>query len=109
MSTPKKLPSGNWICLVYIGKDKNGKNKYKSVTAESRKACITKAALITDKPKKDQKITVRQANFTHAQCASRLKETYCSVQRNTYLIKARFRVLFSGIVSASLIELLIEF
>lgn len=61
MATPKKLPSGNWRCLVYIGKDKNGKNKYKSVTAESRKACITKAALITDKPKKEQKITVREA------------------------------------------------
>ena len=33
----KKLPSGRWRCQVYLGKDKNGKNIYKSVTADTRK------------------------------------------------------------------------
>lgn len=32
MATAKKLPSGNYRVLIYIGKDENGKRKYKSFT-----------------------------------------------------------------------------
>ncbi len=32
MANAKKLPSGNWRALVYIGKDANGQRKYESIT-----------------------------------------------------------------------------
>lgn len=37
MATAKKLPSGNWRVRIYIGSDANGKAKYKSFTAETKK------------------------------------------------------------------------
>ena len=37
MATAKKLPSGSWRCLVYIGLDVNGKRQYKSFTAPTKK------------------------------------------------------------------------
>ena len=36
MPTPKKQKNGKWSCQVYIGKDKNGKRKYKRVTADTK-------------------------------------------------------------------------
>ena len=36
MPTARKLPSGSWRCLVYAGKDENGKRKYESFTADSK-------------------------------------------------------------------------
>ena len=33
----KKLPSGNWNCQVYLGKDQNGKRIIESVTAPTKK------------------------------------------------------------------------
>lgn len=50
--TPKKLPSGSWHTLVYIGKI-DGKNKYKSVTAPTKKECMLKAAAVLNKKNKD--------------------------------------------------------
>ncbi len=46
MAKAKKLPSGNWRCLVYIGKDQDGKRKYESVTAPTKKEAEYKAAEI---------------------------------------------------------------
>lgn len=37
MAEPKKMPSGNWRVRVFLGKDKDGKKKYKSVTAPTKK------------------------------------------------------------------------
>lgn len=37
MATAKKLPSGSWRVNLYIGKDANGKRKYKSFTADTKK------------------------------------------------------------------------
>lgn len=37
MAEPKKLPSGSWRVRVFIGKDKDGKKKYKSITASSKR------------------------------------------------------------------------
>ena len=37
MASAKKLKSGNWRCLAYIGKDKEGKRLYKSFTAPTKK------------------------------------------------------------------------
>ncbi len=36
MATAKKLPSGSWRCLIYTGEE-NGKRKYKSFTADTKK------------------------------------------------------------------------
>lgn len=44
MATAKKLPSGNYRVNLYIGKDPDGKRKYKSFTAETKKAAEYKAA-----------------------------------------------------------------
>ena len=37
MAKARKLPSGNWRTKIYIGKDSDGKNIYKSFTAETKK------------------------------------------------------------------------
>ncbi len=37
MSEAKKLPSGKWRNLLYVGKDENGKRKYESFTADTKK------------------------------------------------------------------------
>lgn len=37
MATARKLPSGKYRCMVYTGKDANGKRQYKSFTAETKK------------------------------------------------------------------------
>ncbi len=44
MPTAKRLPSGSWRCQVYAGKDENGKRKYKSFTAETKKEAELLAA-----------------------------------------------------------------
>lgn len=46
MAKAKKLDSGNWRCLVYVGKDSNGKRKYESVTAPTKKEAEYRAAEI---------------------------------------------------------------
>ena len=38
MAKAKKLPSGKWRALVYDYTDSNGKRKYQSFTAETKKA-----------------------------------------------------------------------
>ena len=44
MATARKLPSGSWRCLVYDYTDQNGKRKYKSFTAPTKKAAELAAA-----------------------------------------------------------------
>lgn len=45
MSGAKRLPSGNYRVLVYIGKDDAGKRRYKSITAPSKKDAEYAAAI----------------------------------------------------------------
>lgn len=40
MATAKKLPSGSWRCLVYTGTDINGRRKYKSFTAGTKREAL---------------------------------------------------------------------
>lgn len=40
----ERLNSGNYRCKVYLGKDKDGRKKYKSITGASRKAVEAEAA-----------------------------------------------------------------
>lgn len=42
MATAKKLPSGKWRCLIYVG-SADGKRKYKSFTADTKKEAELKA------------------------------------------------------------------
>lgn len=63
MATAKKLPSGSWRCLIYIG-DKNGKRKYKSFTAPTKKEAEFKATqfmMVKKEIMDDNKITFRDA------------------------------------------------
>lgn len=43
-SKPKKLPSGNYRCFAYLGKDKDGKRIRKSITADTAKKAAQLAA-----------------------------------------------------------------
>ena len=64
MATSKRLPSGHWRCLVYVGKDENGKSKYKSCTADSKKEAIALAAdmqLNNEMARNPVKLTLGQA------------------------------------------------
>lgn len=44
MSTAKRLPSGSYRALAYAGKDEDGKRKYKSFTAPTKKEAELLAA-----------------------------------------------------------------
>lgn len=46
---PRKLKSGSWNLSVYIGKDADGKKRYRSVTKATRKECIIEANRISVK------------------------------------------------------------
>ena len=61
MATPRKLPSGRWRCLVYAGRDENGKRKYRSVTADTKKEAIAQAAQLENRPQNASKATVGEA------------------------------------------------
>jgi len=37
---PEKLKSGNWRCKVFLGTDLNGKKKFASVTAPTKKEAL---------------------------------------------------------------------
>ncbi len=63
MPKAKKLPSGSWRCQVYLGKDENGKNIYKSVTADTKKEAEYLAAEMQLKRKEKEKngLTLKEA------------------------------------------------
>lgn len=58
--TAKKLPSGRWNCRVYVGKQ-DGKNVIVSVTADTRKECLARAAEVKANASASEKITVGEA------------------------------------------------
>lgn len=55
MAKAKKLPSGNWRVMLYVGTDENGKRKYKSFTAETKKQAEFEAAEYAIKRKEKPK------------------------------------------------------
>lgn len=61
MAKARKLPSGNWHCRPYLGKDENGKHIYGSVTAPTKKQAEHEAALLTIQKDKTPEITVGEA------------------------------------------------
>ena len=44
MPKAKRLPSGSWNCIAYAGKGPDGKRKYESFTAPTKKECEYLAA-----------------------------------------------------------------
>lgn len=63
MATAKKLPSGSWRCLVYTGKDENGKRQYKSFTADTKKEAEYQASsyLVENKTDHKKELTFEKA------------------------------------------------
>ena len=63
MAKAKKLPSGNWRCRAYIGKDASGKDRYKSFTAPTKKEAEALAAVyaLQKKEERTAEMTVGQA------------------------------------------------
>lgn len=48
MATARRKPSGKWQILIYIGKDENGKRKYKSITGTDKRKVEREAAIYAD-------------------------------------------------------------
>lgn len=66
MATAKKLPSGSWRVIQYIGRDENGERLYKSFTADTKKEAEYMAAEYvieykTALQKSQNTMTVREA------------------------------------------------
>ena len=66
----KKLPSGNWNCQVYVGEE-NGKRKYVSVTAPTKREAEYKAAEIKLKRPSRNTMTLRQASEKYVEIKSK--------------------------------------
>ncbi len=63
MATARKLPSGNYRCRVYLGKQ-NGKDVYKSFTASTKKEAERNATnFLADYDEKKKKIPKNQKTF----------------------------------------------
>lgn len=56
MAKAKKISSGNWRCLAYIGKDENGKRQYKSFTAPTKKEAKLMALTYKGESKENKSI-----------------------------------------------------
>lgn len=63
MATAKKLPSGHWRVNLFVGKESDGKRKYKSFTAVTKKEAEYMAAQynLERKENKAHKLTLREA------------------------------------------------
>lgn len=56
----RKLPSGRWQSKVYIG-TVDGKKRFKSVTADTKRECLSQAARVQEENSRSIKLTVDQA------------------------------------------------
>lgn len=66
MAKAKRLPSGNYRCLAYIGKDSTGKRHYESVTAETAAEAEMIAAQIRYNKKREDKAGPVQPTLAEA-------------------------------------------
>lgn len=75
MAKAKKLPSGSWRDLAYVGKGEDGKRPYKSSVADSRKEAEYLASEYVHKRKKenkDENLTFRQASDQYIEIKSNI-------------------------------------
>lgn len=62
MAKAKKLPSGSWRVLLYVGTDENGKKKRKSITADTKKeAELLAAQFLNNSNEQPKEMTVGRA------------------------------------------------
>ena len=73
MATAKKLPSGSYRVNLYIGKDANGKRKYKSFTAKTKKAAEYLAA---------QYNQLKKENSSDSMLLRAAAENYINIKEN---------------------------
>lgn len=91
MAKAKKLPSGSWRCLAFAGTGADGKRKYKSFTADTKKEAELLAAQfsIDRKDTSQQKLTLTQAIDKYIESKSNTLSPstirgYRIAQRNAY-------------------------
>lgn len=76
MARAKRMPSGKWRCRAFDGRDENGRQKFKSFTADTKKQAEFLAAEYAAKRKKAEKAT---EDKTLAEAYSR----YIEIKSNT--------------------------
>lgn len=92
MAKAKKLPSGSWRVLAYVGKGEDGKRQYKSFVADSRKEAEYQASEYVYKRKKENKsenLTFQQASDQYIESKSNILSPstiwgYRIMQRNAF-------------------------
>lgn len=90
MAEAKKLPSGSWRTLVYVGNDPNGKRKYESFTAPTKKEAEFLAAEYKFKHKEQERnirITLGDAFDSYIELKKNILSpstvrSYKSIRRN---------------------------
>ena len=66
MAKAKKLPSGSWRILIFLGKDENGKQIRKSITAPTKKEAEMQAALLLmEKEREENDTSLEAACYAH--------------------------------------------
>jgi integrase len=91
MASAKKLPSGNWRVLLFVGKGENGKREYKSFTAPTKREAEAAAALYSIQKQKKQEsgLTVAESIEEYIKTHENLLSPatirkYRSMQKNAY-------------------------
>ena len=92
MAKAKKLPSGSWRVLAYVGKSEDGKRQYKSFVADSKKEAEYQAAEYVYKRKQENKsenLTFQQASDQYIESKSNILSPstiwgYRIMQRNAF-------------------------
>ena len=78
MAKPVRLPSGRWRVRVYVGKGRDGRPHYKSVTADTKAECLYKAWAIADRPKDQpvvEDLTLREVVDQYIEISQTLSPT----------------------------------
>ena len=100
MATARKLPSGRYRVLVYIGVDDDGKKKYKSFTADTKHEAEMEASQYLNDPSRetgDDRLTVKDAieRYINAKTGVLSPSTvhgYRILQRNRYTSIEKLKV-----------------
>lgn len=58
MAKARKINSGSWNIRIFLGRDKNGKKKYKSITADTKKECeyLANKYIVENKIKQESEV-----------------------------------------------------
>ena len=105
MATAKKLPSGAYRCLIYVG-DENGKRKYKSFTAKTKKEA-ERLALNYQSELEDKQDTVETMIDNYIKSKEKVLSTttitgYMSIKNNLMneILKKKIKSLNSPVIQS---------